>query len=485
MLCFSSCWCRLAEFEGLKSELERLLVKNRGLTRLESPEAAAISTNSPGSSQEGSRRDSHAGTASSCSDSLQQSPHSSLGSRDSSRSFSGVLLGAADRQASDNTYPISAAERASQQLNHDVDLLLKQVDSVMAAPVLQLPAWFTRQSASPSCTVTELQTADRLRDDLSPAPPARRQHRVVSPKLKASSLSTPHTHGQSTAANTPSSATNQPAAQSGAQPSSSGMSPAAAVTSARPNSAQHTLSSASVSSSPAQPQVPDEQPDNLAILHVACTISPTGSQDTCTTIRSTPAEHTNIVDSPLSPNKWHTNHLADHASSHLCESSSSDDSQAASASQSVCDECSHHQRAHVTAAAAEHSVTRHRQTLMPSQGSGLIKAARHSHVSESDNGSGDEQTENVAPGWHRQPLKHAKPISSMPGSLAAQPPISQATAEETGNVAGLGLVEGYMRGANAKLQLPAAVRMGSRKTALSVRTPLRSITEVHLNVAPP
>lgn len=451
-------------------------MKGRGLTRLGSPEAAAISTNSSNNSQEGSWRGSHAG--SSCADSLQQSPHSSLSSRDSSRSFSGVFLGAA-RQASDNTYPISAAERASQQLNHDVDLLLKQVDNVMAAPVLQLPAWFTRQSASPSCTVTELQTADRLQDDVSPAQPARRQHRVVSPKLKASSLSTPHTHGQLTAANTPSSATNQPAAQSGAQPSSSGMSPAAAVTSARPNSAQHTLSSASVSSSPAQPQVPDQQPDNLAILHVACTISPTGSQDTCNTIRSTPAEHTDIVDSPLSPNKWHTNHLADHASSHLSESSSSDDSQAASASQSV------HQRAHVTAAAAEHSMTRPRQTLTPSQGSGLIKAARHSPVSESDKDSGDEQTENVAPGWHRQPLKHAKTFSSMPGSLAAEPPFSKAAAEETCNVAGQGLVEGYMRGASAKLQLPAAVRMGSRKTALSIRTPLRSITEVNLTVAPP
>lgn len=459
-------------------------MKNRGLTRLGSPEAAAISTNSSSTSQEGSCRGSHAG--SSCADSLQQSPHSSPGSRDSSRSFCGVLLGAADRQASDNTYPISAAERASQQLNHDVDLLLKQVDSVMAAPVLQLPAWFTSKPASPSCTVTELQTADSAQDALFPAPHAVRQHRVVSPKLKASSLSPPDTHGQrspsSTAATTPSSA---PAAQSGAQPSSSGISSAAAGSSVRPNSAQHTLASASVSSSPAQPQVPDQQPDNLAILHAACTISPTGSQDTCTTIRSTPAEHTNVVDSPLSPSKWHTNHLADHAGSHLCESSSSDDSQAASASQSVCDECSHHQRAHVTAAAAEHSMTRHRQTLIPSQGRGLIKAARHSPVSDSDKGSDDEQTENVAPGWHRQPLKHAKPISSMPGSLATELPFSKATAEETGDVAGQGLVEGYMRGANAKLQLPAAVRMGSRKTALSVRTPLRSITEVNFSADPP
>ncbi len=48
--------------------------------------------------------------------------------------------------------------------------------------------------------------------------------------------------------------------------------------------------------------------------------------------------------------------------------------------------------------------------------------------------------------------------------------------EEMSSSAGQGLLD--ETGTHAKLQLPAAVRMGSRKTALSVRTPLKSITEV-------
>jgi len=97
----------------------------------------------------------------------------------------------------------------------------------------------------------------------------------------------------------------------------------------------------------------------------------------------------------------------------------------------------------------------------------------------------DDQAENVAPGWHRQPLSHvSSTISSMVSRAAIEQSHGKGNTEEMSSSPGQGLLDGYVRGTHAKLQLPAAVRMGSRKTALSVRTPLKSITEVSCIASP-
>ena len=139
-----------------------------------------------------------------------------------------------------------------------------------------------------------------------------------------------------------------------------------------------------------------------------------------------------------------------------------------------------HQHASATDSVAEHhKTTMHRQSLKPSESSGLIKAARHSPLLGADEGNdADDQAENVAPGWHRQPLSHVSSISSMASRAAVEQSHGKGSTGKTSSSAGQGLLDGYVRGTHAKLQLPAAVRMGSRKTALSVRTPLKSITEV-------
>lgn len=371
---------------------------------------------------------------------------------------------------------MSAAECASQQLNHDVDLLLKQVDSVMSAPVLQLPAWFTRKPASPSCTVTELQTADHAAGE---AFMVKLQHKVLTPKIKASFLSPPNQCSQPSYSGTSGSHSALHAPKTAVVLETMGSSPfvqpAAATAAAKGDKA--CLSPTAISCAPS-PQLPGHQPDNIAILHVACSVSPTGSQETPTTTRGSPLDHNDIADSPVSPARWHTNHLAEREGSDLSLSPPSGDSQAASTSGPV------YQRASATDSVAEqHMTTMHRQNTMPSESSGLIKAARHSPLLGVDEGNEgldeDDQAENVAPGWHRQPLSHvSSSISSMASRDAVEQSHGKGSTGKTSSPAGQGLLNGYVRGTHAKLQLPAAVRMGSRKTALSVRTPLKSITEV-------
>ncbi len=371
---------------------------------------------------------------------------------------------------------MSAAECASQQLNHDVDLLLKQVDSVLSAPVLQLPTWFTRKPASPSCTVTELQTADSAADEASMV---KLQHKVLTPKIKASFLSPPNQCSQPSYSGTSASQSSMHALQAAVMPEpmvpSSLFPPPAAAAAAK---GDRTGCSATAGSCVPSPQLPGHQPDNIAILHVACSVSPTGSQETPSTTRGRPLDHNDIGDSPMSPAQWHTNRLAEREGSDLSLSPPSGDSQAASTSEHV------HQRASATDSVAEHhKTTMHGQSLKPSDSSGLIEAARHSPLLAVDEGTegldADDQAENVAPGWHRQPLSHvSSSISSMASRAAVEQSHSKGRIEEMSSSAGQGLLDGYVRGTHAKLQLPAAVRMGSRKTALSVRTPLKSITEV-------
>ena len=437
-----------------------------------SPDATQVSASISDASQQGSRRDSNVDSSSSAS--LQQSSHSSQGSVGSSRPFSDTFTETADRNFLHSTYPMSAAECASQQLNHDVDLLLKQVDSVMNAPVLQLPAWFTRKPASPSCTVTELQTADSAAGEASMV---KLQHKVLTPKIKASFLSTPNQCSQPSYSGTSASQSSLQAPKTAVVHETMVPSPlvppgAAATAAAKGDRAG---SSATASSCLPSPQLPGHQPDNMAILHVACSVSPTGSQQTPTTIKGSPLDHNDIADSPMSPAQWHTNHLAEREGSDVSLSPPSGDSQAASTSGHV------HQHASATDSVAEqHMTTLPRQSLKPSESSGLIKAARHSPLLGADVGSDvDDQAENVAPGWHRQPLSH---VSSSISSITTRADVEQSHGKDnsgkTSSSAGQGLLDGYVRGTHAKLQLPAAVRMGSRKTALSVRTPLKSITEV-------
>ena len=208
----------------------------------------------------------------------------------------------------------------------------------------------------------------------------------------------------------------------------------------------------------------------MAILHVACSVSTTGSQETPSTIKGSQRDHNDIADSPMSPAQWHTNHLAEREDSDLSLSPPSGNNQAAFTTGHQVDQ-------HASDSMAEHhKTTMHRQSLKPSESSGLIKAARHSSLLGVDEGNdADDQAENVAPGWHWQPLSH---VSSMASRAAAQHSHGKDSTEEMSISAGQGLLDGYVRGTHAKLQLPAAVRMGSRKTALSVRTPLKSITEV-------
>ena len=442
-------------------------MKNRGLTRLASPDTAQVSACSSDASQQGSRRDSNVDSSSSAS--LQQSSHGSLRSVGSSRPFSDTFTETADSNFLHSTYPMSAAECASQQLNHDVDLLLKQVDSVMSAPVLQLPAWFTRKPASPSCTVTELQTADSAAGEASMV---KLQHKVLTPKIKASFLSPPNQCSQPSYSGTSASQLSLHAPQTAVMPQtmvpSPLVQPAAAAAAAKGDRAG---SSATAGFCAPGPQLPGHQPDNMAILHVACSFSPTGSQEDPSTIKGSQLDHNDIGDSPMSPAQWHTNHLAEREDSDLSLSPPSGNSQAAFTTGRV------HQHASVTDSMAEHhKTTMHRQSLKPSESSGLIKAARHSSLLGVDEGNdADDQAENVAPGWHRQPLSH---VSSMASRAAAQHSHGKDSTEEMSISAGQGLLDGYVRGTHAKLQLPAAVRMGSRKTALSIRTPLKSITEV-------
>lgn len=433
-----------------------------------SPDTAQTSACSSNASQQGSRRNSNSGLSSSAS--LPQSPHSSQGSVGSSRPFSDFTE-TADSGFLHSIYPMSAAECASQQLNHDVDLLLKQVDSVMSAPVLQLPAWFTRKPTSPSCTVTELQIADSAAGEASMV---KLQHKVLTSKIKASFLSLPSQCSQPSYSGTSASQLSLHAPQTAIMPEtrvpSSLFPPSAATTTAKGDRA---CFSATAGSSVPGSQLPGHQPDNMAILHVACSVSPTGSQETPGTIKGSSLNHKDIADSPMSPAQWHTNHLAEREGSDLSLSPPSGDYQAAPTSGPV------HQHASATDSEAEQYMTGlPGQSLKPSVSCGLIKA-RHSPLLDVDEGNdADDQAENVAPGWHRQPLSHVSSISSMASRAAVEQSHGKGNTGKTSSSAGQGLLDGYVRGTHAKLQLPAAVRMGSRKTALSVRTPLKSITEV-------
>ncbi len=371
-----------------------------------------------------------------------------------------MFLRTADSQSMHSNYQPSAAERASKQLNRDVDLLLKQVDSVMAAPVLQLPAWFTRNAPSPSCTVTELPAPDSTPTHESYAGS---QHRVVTPKLKASSVSPPTVHTRSThsdpARGSLSSDVQQTAARPGPDTSSSLLS-SAAVRDVRQTATQHHTSVGTVEASAGASAAMPDQPDNLAILHVACSVSPSQSQGTSASTRSNRQDH---IDTPLSPHHWDTNHLADRDISDLSVRPRSETHPAASPSGSM------HQS--VPQAELDHSIS----MPSPEAAEGSCESTR---VDSDDEGA--EHTENVAPGWHRQPLSNVRMVNA--STVLEQAGSSTSSDKAAPGMAGQGLVEGYIRGSNAKLQLPAAVRTGSRKTAWSVRTPLKTITEVgHTN----
>ena len=488
-----------AEFAGLKDELERLLCRNRGLTRASSPRTAAESASASGSSRSCSDRDR---------DSSVPSRHSSSHSQSSScSSFSGMLLGQA------NSQPSSAAEQASQQLNHDVDILLKQVDDVMAAPVLQLPAWFTKKPAAQSCTVTELPEAHQT-------PPATHStHRIVTPKLKANSVST----ADSCTSACEDLMAAMDTATSAAQPQHT---KACSALLAASKPAQGTAAGQGtgkrLSSTSAADTMAASEPDNLTILHVACASTPSQSDDTTTTIRS---GHQACTGTLPSPKEWHTNHMADSDGSVSSTTDSTRppaasvaaaatawpvDSSAQSAAPAWLDDSS---AASVAAAAA----TRPDDSSAGDAGISVMHAARSSRqkpglketskgqshctktskgrrapggthpnspgqrtqdeLTDPDHDQDELQLENVAPGWHRQPLRNLKRSDTASARLAQSE--GSAEAEVTGGSAGQGgLMEGYLRGSSAKLQLPTAVRCGSRKSAITARTPLKTITEV-------
>ena len=455
-----------AEFEGLKDELERLLYRNRGLTR--APTAAGSSSSSH-SNQSSSARDR---------DPSVHSRHSSSHSHSSScSSFSGVLLGHA------GTQPVSAAEQASQQLNHDVDILLKQVDSVMAAPVLQLPAWFTKKPAAPSCTVTELPQAEQTRPA---SQSARSAHKIVTPKLKANLVSTADSHTSSR--QDPCTATS--AAEQ--QPTKANSVSSAACSQSKGTAAQQDFG-ACLSSTSAAVHVVAREPDNLTILHVACSTTPSQSEDTATTTKSS-------LQALPSPKEWHTNHMADSDGS---VSSTADIIQPMAASPVA---------AAVVAWSADSSAedadisgmhaarrSRRRNGLQDtSKGRSQRSKTSNSHrapactqlespgqhqdeLTDPEHDHDDLHLENVAPGWHRQPLQNLTRKSDAASAKLAQPD-GNAKAETAGGSAGPGgLMEGYLRGSSAKLQLPASVRTGSRKGAITARTPLKTITEVYIH----
>lgn len=459
-----------AEFEGLKDELERLLYRNRGLTR--APTAAGSSSSSHSSRSSSARYR----------DSTVHSRHSSLHSHSSSRSsFSGVSLGRA------GTQPVSAAEQASQQLNHDVDILLKQVDSVMAAPVLQLPAWFTKKPAAPSCTVTELPQADHTQ---SASQSAHFTHKIVTPKLKANSISTADSRTSARQGDQADASTAISAAEQ--QPTKAHSASSVAWSQPKGTAAPQDIGMC-ISSTSAAVHMVARQPDNLTILHVACSTTPSQSGDTTTNTKSGRQAQT---DSLPSPKEWHTNHMADSDGS---VSSTADSTQPATASS-------------VAAAAAAWSADssagdtdmsgmpaarrpRRRNGLHDtSKGQSHRSKTSSSHqapactqpkspgheLTDPEHDQDDLHMENVAPGWHRQPLQNLRKSDAASAKLAQ--PEGNAKAETAGGSAGQGgLMEGYLRGSSAKLQLPASVRTGSRKGAITARTPLKTITEVYID----
>lgn len=464
-----------AEFEGLKDELERLLCKNKGLTRAGSPQTAAASYSSSNSNQSSGAR----GT-----DSSWRSMHSSSHSQNSScSSCSSTLLGRSDSQPAQ---PISAAEQASQQLNHDVDILLKQVDSVMAVPVLQLPSWFTKKPAAPSCTVTELPLADQ-------APPTSlsRQSRVVTPKLKPTSVSAADSY--TSACQDANACIPASTATSAAQhPSTKACS---AASSQSTDIAAERDSSISLSSTSAAHGMMAREPDNLSILHFACATSPSQSHDTVTTIKSSRQAHT---DDQPSPKEWHTNHMADSDGS---VSSTADSIQpapssaaAAAAVPSAAASGKDGGTSGLREARSRSSRRRGSQSCSPPHSNTITSITQvaspertiriQDEVTDPERDQDDLHVENVAPGWHRQPLQTLK--KSGPISAMLVHPQDGDDAQFTRGSAGQGgLLEGYLKGSSAKLQLPASVRTGSRKTAITARTPLKTITEVWLsNCAP-
>lgn len=462
-----------AEFEDLKDELERLLGRNRGLTRAGAPRTAAASFSSSNSSRSSGARN----TASS----VYSRHSSSLSQNSSCSSFTSDLLGHANSQPAQQ---VSAAERASQQLNHDVDILLKQVDSVMAAPVLQLPAWFTKTPAAATCTVTELPPADQT-------PPASQSaqltQRVVTPKLKANSFSTADSHTSAcqdikAAVSTATSAAQQ-------QPTKACSTSSAAFSLSGGTAAEQGIGMC-FSSNSAVDAVVAREPDNLTILHVACSTTPSQSDDTATTIKNGHQARSTALPSPK---EWHTNHMADSDGS---VSSTADSIHPAASS--VAAEAAV-PSADSLAGAAAISVMREAKTLRrrggtqdslkaPSLSSKTSNGQRacgraqpKSPDKDQDDLPGPDQddlhSENVAPGWHRQPLQNVKRSDAASVKLAQ--PEGGADADMASGLAGQGgLMEGYLRGSSAKLQLPASVRTGSRKSAITARTPLKTITEV-------
>ena len=453
-----------AEFEGLKDELERLLCRNKGLTRAPT---AAQSLSSSQSSRSSSARDKDASV---------HSRHSSQSQSSSCTSFSGVLLGHADNQ------PASAAERASQQLDHDVDILLKQVDSVMAAPVLQLPAWFTKRPVAPSCTVTELPAADQTQPASQPAHSA---HKIVTPKLKANSVSTADSHTSACQAMNAATSTATSAAQQ--QPTKAHSASSAAWSRSKGTAAHQDVGMCLSSTSGAD--MVAREPDNLTILHVACSTTPSQSDNTTTTTKSGRKAQTDALPSPK---EWHTNQMADSDGSVSSTADStqpaassaaaawSADSSAGDAGRSVMHAArssrrrngSHHTskgQAHLSKTSNSHRAPR------PTQPNSL--GGDQDELTDPEHDQDDVHMENIAPGCHRQPLQILKKSDTTSARLAQ--PEGSAEAEVGGGSAGQGgLMEGYLRGSSAKLQLPASVKTGSRRGAITARTPLKTITEV-------
>ena len=286
------------------------------------------------------------------------------------------------------------------------------------------------------------------------------------------------------------------------------------------------------------------EPDNLDILHEACKLSPSQSQDTPTSVATNQQHHHNSGFD--SPHHWHTNHLAeshDHDSRPL-NSRCSDHNQSVSAvsrSRPFDNSCSDHRKSasvSSSVSSSSHADTHHSMS---------VSSARENCKQQTDQAHGDsalhqrassddEQSENVAPAWHEQHQQHSNSsnksavvstaskeryagvhsqskavdfgisglINADKDHIAGLDSHSKATEFGGGSLIGTGkdhintsqttaaefcsdglngagrnsLVEGYIEGVNAKLQLPAAVRTRSRNSALHARTPLRSITEV-------
>lgn len=273
----------LVEFSSLKGELERLLVKNRGLTSQRKQSAQPVDSlqQSAGSQEAASSDASAASFLSYCSSSSSSfaTPHTAIGGN------------SAECSSTAHWQP------NSRQLDDDVAALLQQVDTTIAAPRIMF-----REA-------NQLSTAARL-----PARPANESSASVAAIYNYSNATgvdptaVDLTAKRHVTAETASDAQPTPALVAPVQESSACTSRKQLVTpAAEPTGVRSPESAISVSR-----QIVS-QPDNVAILRAACSVQSPKSQLAAEysihdLIASVKAEEA------ASPHHWHTNSLADQGS---------------------------------------------------------------------------------------------------------------------------------------------------------------------------